>query len=199
MTYDTRRSVYSVAYDIIPPRVRYEVLSSRKSEVDDYCETADDELLRVVRVCLKNLQMMDPPLDEVGPDFELRALLVPELSERFRPRMGLRDEFRRFHTTSAEYYGGGDNLFRLSLSTLQHLDNRAEDLRSRIAGVRVLSTFDLVDSVRFALGGCLASSRNSPSAPVYEPAFAYRVVPALASRVLCMVGGVTKDVVEVSL
>lgn len=162
-------------------------------EIERYRIKSDEDLIRSVEICLRNLDCLN---DEDGgdgvdrPDFELRALLAPELCERILP--GCRDRLRRIRCTLAEYDPdpATPSAFRRMLSSAQlaRLRERADALRRDVAVVSALEVDDLADRTRFALRGSRAAERHLPDAPVYEPAFAYLAVPSLVVRALARDG-----------
>lgn len=142
-----------------------------------------DELLQCTRGYLQNLGRI---LEPGGPDDDLRVVLVPEIWERLRP--GTRDEIRRISSSLAEHYGDRPTIFSrmLPIALKASLDAAADALRARVAATAALDVDSLVDQVRFAVAGSRASARWAPDDPVYESAFAYRLVPALAWRALAL-------------
>ncbi len=170
---------------VIPPAILRRVRDrcAFLDEVARFSSMADDDLLRATEGFLRNLNRLELL---TGPDSELQLLLVPELWERLRP--GTRDVLRRFSSTLAEYNPDptSPSVFARCLSpeTLERLRTDADDLRERIAFTTKLDVQDLVEQVRFAIVGSRASSQWSPADFVYEPGFVYRLVPAIAGRVL---------------
>lgn len=152
------------------------------NEVSHYITMEDDQLLRATESCLRNLVRFN----EVGADENLQCVLVPELWERMRP--GVRDKLRRLSTTLAEYNPDPNHpsIFarKLSPETLVRLSAEAHDLRQRIEQAAILDDQALVEQVRFAIAGSRAGDRWAPEDFVYEPGFVYRVVPAIAWRLL---------------
>jgi hypothetical protein len=153
-------------------------------EVSRYIAMTDDDLLRATEVCLRNLERLD--YLAAGSDRDLQRVLVPELWERLRS--GTRDRLRRISSTLAEYDPDPPRPSpferRLSPETRARLHEGADTLRQCIAHTARLDIQGLVEQVRFAIAGSRASDRWSPADFVYEPGFTYRLVPAIAWRVL---------------
>ena len=179
------------AGDLLAPSVLRRVQDSSRlhDEIARYVAMDDDGLLRATEVCLRNLGRLDRGVEEaLGPDVRLRHVLVPELWERLRP--GSRDGLRRISTTLAEYDPDPE---RPSFWRRSQLWSEEREARLRAAAVRLrddvarMAEVDagaLVEQVRFAIVGSRAAEQWPPDHPVYEPGFAYRVVPAVAQRVL---------------
>jgi hypothetical protein len=173
---------------MIPPTVLRRVAdrSAFLNGVAHYIAMSDDDLLRATEVCLRNLERFDTVDDLVGPDGALQLVLVPELWERLRS--GTRDMLRRISSTLAEYNADPTraSIFarRLSPETLTRLCEDANALRQRVERTACLDDGSLVEQVRFAIAGSRATDRWSPTDFVYEPGFVYRLVPAIAWRVL---------------
>ena len=171
---------------IIPPAILRRVVdrSAFLNEVARYIAMADDDLLRATKVCLRNVERLDDLA--AGPDGALQLVLVPELWEHLRP--GTRDALRRISSTLAEYNPDPTHpsMFaqRLSPETRARLREGAGTLRQHIAHASSLDVRALVEQVRFAIAGSRAADRWSPADFVYEPGFVYRLVPAIAWRVL---------------
>lgn len=142
----------------------------------------DDDLLRATKVCLRNVNRLDDLV--TGPDSDLQLVLVPELWERLRS--GTRDALRRIGSTLAEYDPTRPSIFtkRLSPETLARLREGAASLCQRVEHAALLDIPALVEQVRFAIAGSRAADDWAPDAFVYETGFAYRLVPAIAGRVL---------------
>ena len=162
-------------------------------EIERYRVKSDADLIRSTETCLRNLGQLDDEDGGDGPDrsdFELRVLLAPELCERISP--GFRDPLRRIRCTLAEYDPDPDkpSIFRrmLSAASLRELRDQSKALRQDVASISALEVCELVDRMRFVLRGSRASERWPPDACVYEPAFAYLVVPSLAVRALARDG-----------
>jgi hypothetical protein len=174
--------------DLLPPVVLRRVRAvDRLAFFDDvkrYVAMDDDDLLRATRVCLRNLGRLDDHVP--GPDVDLRGVLVPELWERLRS--GTRNDLRRLSCTLAEYNpdSARPSIFAryLSPETLASLHVAADELRRRIESTALLDVGALIEQVRFAIAGSRAVDWWSPADPVYEPGFTYRLVPAVAWRVL---------------
>lgn len=171
------------ARGLLPPIVLQRV-AGRAAFLEDiarYGAMADDDLLRATEVCLRNLRRLN---NHAGPDSDLQLVLVPELWERLRP--GTRDVLRRISTTLAEYRPDPErpSLFAriLSPAALTRLREDAQDLRSRLEIAARLDVPALVEQTRFAIAGSRAAEGWSPADHVYEPAFVYRLVPAIAWR-----------------
>lgn len=167
---------------LLPPVIR-RFVADRPAFLDDvarYAAMSDDDLFCTTAVCLRNLERLGDL--GAGPDADLRAVLVPELWERLRP--GSRDPLRRITTTIAEYRGDTPSIFRLSAGTLARLRDSADDLRLRVASAEALDAEALVERTRFAIAGSRARDSWPPDCPVYEAGFTYRLVPAVAGRVL---------------
>ena len=169
---------------VIPPSILRRVpdRGAFLYEVGRYNAMEDDELLRATNVCLRNLDSLDDCV--AGPDSDLQLVLVPELWERLRS--GTRDALRRLGSTLAEYDATRPSIFaeRLSSETLSRLREGAASLRQRVAHAVHLDVPALIEQVRFAIAGSRAADHWPPDALVYEPGFAYRLVPAIAGRVL---------------
>lgn len=170
---------------MIPPTVLRRITDRATflTEVARYDALSDDELLRTTEVCLRNLERIDDRTI-VGPDADLQLVLVPELWERLRP--GTRDRLRRLSSTIAEYRPDPTHVFAklLSPESRERLCSDAEDLRQRVEHAARLDACFLVEQTRFAIAGSSASRRWLPEDFVYEPGFVYRLVPAIAARVL---------------
>lgn len=169
---------------VIPPSILRRVpdRASFLNEVGRYNAMKDDELLRTTEVCLRNLKRLDNLV--VDADSELQLVLVPELWERLRS--GTRDALRRIGSTLAEYDPTRSSIFanRLSPETLTRLQEEAASLRLRVARATLFDIPALVEQVRFAIAGSRATDHWSPADVVYEPGFVYRLVPAVAWRVI---------------
>ena len=177
---------------VIPPSVLRRV-NDRPAflrQIARYVEMDDDDLLRATEVCLRNLERLGgTALESFGgtfPDGDLQVVLVPELWERLRP--GTRPRLRRITCSLAEYNPDVDrpSIFArlLAPKALTNLRDGAEFLRHHIKLTERLDAEALVEQVRFAIAGSRVSDRWEPSAYVYEPGFVYRLVPAIAWRVL---------------
>lgn len=159
------------------------------NEVARYVAMDDDALLRMTEVCLRNLERIDVQLKcDLGPDVRIRHVLVPELWERLRP--GARDALRRILTSLPEYAPDPDrhSFWRRSRlwsasheGRLQKATARLREDATRTAGIAVGA---LIEQTRFAITGACATEEWLPDYPVYEPRFTYRLVPAIAWRVL---------------
>jgi hypothetical protein len=174
--------------DLLPLATRARLTASAEGyeryarDVARYRALADDELLRVTKVCLKNLERVDDA--NVGGDPDLRVLLVPELWERIRP--GTRTQLRQITSSIVEYRGAAEPSFWRRIcrpETLAQLAQAAERTRAEVETLAQLSAGDLVERVRFAIAGADSARRFEPGDCVYEPGFAYRLVPVLAVRV----------------
>jgi hypothetical protein len=179
------------AEDLVPPTVLRRVADRARflDEVARYAAMEDDELHRATEVCLRNLERLDSEVEyELGPDARLRHVLVPELWERVRP--GSRDALRRISTTLAEYDPDTDRPSFWRRSRLWsaerevRLRSAAARLRDDVACTARVDAGALVEQARFAIAGSRAADRWPPDRPVYEPGFTYRLVPAVAWRVL---------------
>ena len=95
---------------------------------------------------------------------------------------------RRISSTLAEYDPdpARPSIFvrRLAPETYARLREDADALRQYVARTTPLDDKSLVEQVRFAIAGSRATDRWSPADFVYEPGFVYRLVPAIAWRVL---------------
>ena len=175
---------------VIPPAILRRVAdrSAFLNEVARYITMSDDDLLRATEVCLRNLERLDDLA--ASPDGALQIVLVPELWEHLRS--GTRDTLRRISSTLAEYNPDSTrpSIFerRLSSETRTRLREGADALRQSIARTARLDVGALVEQVRFAIAGSRATDRWSPADFVYEPGFVYRLVPAIAWRVLVRSG-----------
>lgn len=169
---------------VIPPSILRRVpdRASFLNEVGRYNAMKDDDLLRATEVCLRNLDRLDDFV--VDADSELQLVLVPELWERLRS--GTRDALRRIGSTLAEYDPARSSIFsnRLSPETRTRLQEGAASLRLRVAHATLFDVPALVEQVRFAIAGSHAADHWAPDAFVYATGFTYRLVPALAGRVL---------------
>lgn len=170
--------------DMVVPSVARRVADRRGflSDIARYVQMGDDDLYRATEVCLRNLERLDDEGEH--PDSDLRLVLVPELWERIRS--GSRDPLRRISSSLAEYRGDGPRFFSSMLSEddLARLRASADDMRRRVSAAAVLDAPGLVERVRFAIAGSRAADRWPPDHPVYEPGFTYRLVPAVAWRML---------------
>jgi hypothetical protein len=170
---------------MIPPAIlrRVRDRGAYLDEVARFSSMKEDDLLQVTQSFLRNVNCFD---HVTGPDSELQLVLVPELWERLRP--GTRDMLRRISSTLAEYNPdpASPSVFARCLSpeALQRLAADAVDLRQRLVLTSKLDVTALVEQVRFAIAGSRASDHWTPTDFVYEPGFVYRLVPAIAGRVL---------------
>jgi hypothetical protein len=188
-------STAALAMSILPREIaaRMRDRDRFEREIERYRVKSDEDLIRSAETCLRNLGRLD---DEDGApgadrsDFVLRALVAPELCERISP--GCRDRLRQIRCNLAEYDPDPDvpSALRrmLSLDILARLRERSVGLRRDVAAASALELPDLVDMARLAIRGSRAAERNSPDDPVYEPAFAYLVVPSLVVRALARDG-----------
>ena len=173
---------------VIPPAVLRRVAnrSAYLNEIERYIAMSDDDLLCATEACLKNLESLYDLTAAAASDGDLQLVLVPELWERLRP--GTRDGLRRITSTLAEYNPDSTppSIFAplLSAETLARLREGADTLRQRVACTTLLDSEALVEQTRFAIAGSRVADRWSPTAFVYEPGFVYRLVPAIAWRVL---------------
>lgn len=146
----------------------------------------DDELVKVVEVCLRNMDRIDETDERTSSDIDLRLVLVPEICDRILP--GQRDRLRRISSTLAEYDPDPDQpspfLRLLSPGLRLQLRESAADLRRRISRAAMRDTPSIVEQVRFSIAGSRSADRWAPSDHVYEPGFTYRVVPVIAVRAL---------------
>lgn len=147
-----------------------------------YLAYSDDDLFQATKTCLHNLERLER---NTGPDADLQVVLVPELWDRLRP--GTRGTLRKITTTLAEY--DPEKASRVTARLLspegrQRLAAEAADLRARIIDAATLDADALVERVRFAIAGSRAGDLHSPADWVYGPGFVYRLVPAIAHRVL---------------
>ena len=140
------------------------------------------DLLQQTSACLRNLGRLDDL--RASADADLRCVLVPELWARLIP--GTRTDLRWITTRLAEHRSDGTNFFRLSEATRAVIRASAEDLRHRVAAAADLDTEALVEQTRFAIAGSRAKDAWAPDDSVYEPGFAYRLVPVVACRVLAL-------------
>lgn len=173
-------------FDFLPLEARARLTESAEGferytrDVARYRAMSDAGLLNATEVCLRNLERVDDAT--AGGDVDLRVLLVPELWERIRP--GVRTSLRRITSTIAEYYGASSFWRRIARAeTLARLVQAAERTRADAAALAEASAGDLVERVRFAVAGADSARRFGPGDCVYEPGFAYRLVPVLAMRV----------------
>jgi hypothetical protein len=173
---------------VIPPAILRRVAdrAAYLNEISRYIAMNDDDLLRATESCLRNLESLYDLTAAAASDGSLQLVLVPELWERLRP--GTRDGLRRITSTLAEYNPDPTqpSIFAplLSKETLARLVEGADDLRQRVACTALLDGEALVEQARFAIAGSRVADRWSPTAFVYEPGFVYRLVPAIAWRVL---------------
>ena len=180
-----RAQVTATFARVLPPAVLRRVAdrSAFMNDVARYIAMGDDDLLRATEVCLRNVERLDDLA--AGPDGDLQLVLIPELWEHLRS--GTRDAIRRISSTLAEYNPDPTrpSIFeqRLSPKTRTRLREGANALRQSIAHTSRLDVGALVEQVRFAIAGSRAD-RWSPADFVYEPGFVYRLVPAIAWRVL---------------
>lgn len=172
------------AETLVPPSILQRVIDRPYfvEALARYTEMHDDDLYRATEVCLRNLDRLVN--EGPGPDAELRLVLVPELWERLRP--GTRDTLRRITTSLAEHQEDAPSIFwpRITPETRARLRGAAADLRQRITAAAELDAPALVEKTRFAMAGSRAANTWPPDYPVYEPGFTYRLVPAIAHRVL---------------
>ncbi len=177
----------SDGFFILPAKVVAEIYmgGSRAEDfarqVSRYRLMTDEDLVKMTELYLRNMGRVDSRA-EVGPDFDLQVVLVPELCERIVA--GSRDRVRRISTSSAEYDDSRPSIFRRMLSeeSIRELAASARSLRADIAAVSALPIEALVERARFAIHGSRSSDRFGPCAAVYEPAFVYRLAPVLAVR-----------------
>ena len=173
------------AEDLLPSAIfrRISDHATFLGHVAGYTVMDDADLLRVTEVCLRNLDRLDS--DGLTPDARLRLVLVPELWERLRP--GSRAVLRRISSSLAEYHWDDRSSFfsrLLSLEQRSRLREASDCLRDDVERTAIVDATALVEQVRFALAGSRAADRWSPADCVYEPGFTYRLVPAIAWRVL---------------
>lgn len=170
---------------MIPPAVLRRVVDRPAflGEVAFYDAMSDDALLRATESCLRNVDRLDDRAS-AGPDGDLQLVLVPELWERLRP--GTRSVLRRISSTLAEYDPDRPSIFARLLppGTRARLREDAEALRRRVIYATRLDAAALVEQTRFAIAGSRVADRWSPADFVYGPGFVYRLVPAVAWRVL---------------
>lgn len=190
---DLRADPWQVVAGILPADVLRQLArqpDERRAVVEDvrrYLEMDDADLLRHVEIQLRNLgHVRDVDVADAA-DVALRVVLVPELCERFSP--GCRARLRRITSSLAEYDPDPDrpSFFTRTLcrvETYRDLRRGAIDLRDRIARASELDAESLAQQARFAIAGSRSAREYPPGYPVYEPAFAYRMVPALLHRVL---------------
>ena len=179
----------SLAVDLISPAVLGRVTDRARflGEIARYVAMTEDELRRATEVCLHNLERLDLEVERaLGPDARLRNVLVPELWERLRP--GSRDDLRRISTSLAEYDPDPDRPSFWKRSKFWSEERVAQlaaasQLRDDVARTAAVDNRTLIEQVRFAIAGSRAAERWAPDYPVYEPGFAYRLVPAVAERV----------------
>ncbi len=155
--------------------------------IRSFVKESDDDLLRSTETCLRNMGRLDREDD--GPDAWLRVVLVPELWIRIRPSLDLRAHLRRISSTLAEYDPDKPSIFRFSqfwsAGMSDCLRQSSDRLRAQIAEAEGADVDALVERARFAMAASQASASGfSPDCPVYEPAFTYRLVPAIAIRML---------------
>lgn len=170
---------------LVPPPLLQRVIDLPHflSALSRYVEMHDDDLYRATEVCLRNLDRLVN--EGPRPDAELRLVLVPELWERLRP--GTRDTLRRITSSLAEHQEDAEpSIFwrRIIPEARTRLRGAAADLRQRITAAAELDAQALVEQTRFAIAGSRAADKWPPDYPVYEPGFTYRLVPAIAHRVL---------------
>lgn len=172
----------------IMKRIRSASASAQRSHQDDirrFREMSDDDLLDSTRNAMRNLDQVDE-----GPDRALRAVLVPECWERIRP--GTRDGLRSIVTTLAEWSEEAKSNLTLSLRSLigpegvDRIRDESRRLREDIEEARRAEPLWLVERMLFLISGSRAYEGDGrlPTDPVYEPAFAYRLVPEIARRML---------------
>jgi len=180
----------------LPPEVlRRADLASLDRDVGRYAGMGDDDLLRATEVCLRNVDHVDDVVRSA--DADLRIILVPELWERIRLAGGagsgaalapdLRDSLRAITTRLASYRGNSlirSNRLWFSAERAARLLDSANLLRAEILRVSALDADRLVDEARGAVARSSAADRYSPTDCLYGPGFTYRLVPALAYRVL---------------
>jgi hypothetical protein len=150
---------------------------------DRYRAMTLERLLDATKAFLKNVGRLTSS-QESGPDGELRILLVPELWERLIP--GTRYELRRITCTLAEHDPDRRSALRglLSAESIEDLRTSSNAIREAIDIASRQSIGSLIERVRFACAGTEACKRWQPEDHVYEPAFVYRLVPALVRRIL---------------
>jgi len=179
------------AEDLVPLAVLRRVIDRAYflHDVARHVAMDDEDLRRATEVCLRNLDRLDLDAEyDLVPDAQLRHVLVPELWERLRP--GSRDGLRRISTTLAEYDFDPERTSFWRRSRLwsekcqARLREAAVRLRDEVARVASLDAQALVEQARFAIAGSRAADQWTADACVYEPGFAYRLVPAVAQRVL---------------
>lgn len=141
-----------------------------------------DDLYESTETCLKNLGRINDSV--TSADSDLRLILVPELWERLRP--GSRKPLRRISSSLAEYIhnSGRSLIMALSPNSRYELHEGSRLLRQRIEFAETLDIKALLEWTRFSISGAKVNRSYPPEYPVYEPAFAYRLVPVLAWRVL---------------
>lgn len=146
-----------------------------------FAAMGSEMLLSVTESCLRNLPQVRE--ETATADVALQCVLVPEFWERLLP--GTRDGLRRISTSLAEYDPAQSRLARLlSLKSQQRLQTQAAEMRHLIEHAAVLSLQALTEWTRFAISGSRAAKHHAPGDPVYEPAFTYRLVPAIIQRAI---------------
>ena len=189
---------------VICARVSSAILGSARAstyfaDVRRLSSMDDAALVHCVEVCLSNAERMDD--EEAMPDdFDLRALLAPELCERIVP--GARTRLRRITTSRAEWVADPIRTFffprfrgfrgrsgpwgtraRSEVLREEHADRiDAACMRARIAMLSAVPIEDLLDRTREAIGASRVMERWDPDAFVYDPGLTYRVIPVLARR-----------------
>lgn len=170
--------------DLIPTSVlkRIENHGSWDYDLERNIEMSLDDLYKSTETCLKNLGRIND--SAASADSDLRLVIVPELWERLRP--GSRKALRRISSTLAEYIhnSGRSLIMALSPDSRYALQEGSRLLRQRIEFAENLDTKALLEWTRFSISGAKINKSYPPEYPVYEPAFAYRLVPVLAWRVL---------------
>ncbi len=184
------RKAFSV-HDLVPESIlaRANSRSSFACDIDHYSSMPLADLYRATETCLKNVSRLD---DEDGirkgkhcsSDSDLRLVIVPELWERLKP--GSRMPLRRISSSLAEYDPDKPSVFRklLSSEAISELREGSHTLRARIEFAKTLRVSEVTEWMRFSILGVRIGSKWPSDYPVYDTAFAYRLIPAVAWRAL---------------
>ncbi len=177
---------------LLPPEIAEKIRSAnagaRRSHLEharQFREMSDDDLLETTKRMMRNLDQADE-----GPDRVLRSVLVPECWERIRP--GTRDGLRSIITTLAEWSEETKSNLTLAIRSrlgpdgVARIRGESERLRKDIEEARLVEPLVLVEKMISLIGASRAYEGEGrlPTDPVYEPAFAYCLVPEIARRML---------------
>lgn len=174
--------------DFVPIIIARKIASNSDAvrQIARYRAMTDDELLSITELYYRNLTRIRGSWDDesnIDKDAYLQVVLVPELWERITANT--RTHLRRIIETIAEYTYNPErpSVFERSRPGIGELLSRsAHRLREQIAHTEAMETRELLETIRFVIRGARPALEFSVDAPVYEPAFVYRLVPVIALR-----------------